>query len=76
MAIPNSESMGMDDPIGFYTSRGPSVVQLNKISEGTNTFGVFHCTIPVADGNKKNIYIGIYSSGEGRSKVLVCNYFF
>ena len=49
---------------GFYISRGPSAIHLNK-ANGSFQTGIFYCRIPDADGNEKTIYIGIYKNGEG-----------
>ena len=61
----------------FYTSRGPSVIYLNKVATGSSQTqsGVFYCRVPDADGNNRTIYIGIYNNEEGRIKVRIFNNF-
>ena len=57
----------MDGITGFYTSRGPSLVHLNKVN-GTSvnvSSGIFHCKIPDADGNDRRLYMGIYCKETG-----------
>ena len=55
----------MNNTTGFYTSRGPSVIRLEKINGTTGSSGIFHCRIPDADGNDQTIYIGIYRNERG-----------
>ena len=48
----------------FYTQRGSSVVQLNRRKSSMPT-GMFRCEIPNHNGTFQNIYVGVYSDGEG-----------
>ena len=63
----------MDTTDDFYTSRGRSVIYLNKVatSSSQTQSGVFYCRIPDDDGNNRTIYIGIYNNEEGRIKVRI-----
>ena len=49
---------------GFYTSRGPSLVRLNKGND-VNITGIFRCKILDAQDIAQNIYIGVYLKGTG-----------
>ena len=60
----------MDNNTDFYTSRGPSLVRLNKIND-VPISGVFHCKIPDAQGTNQTIYIGICSNGSGNTCMLI-----
>ena len=60
----------MDSNADFYTSRGPSLVRLNKVNDKPLS-GVFHCKIPDAQGINQTIYIGIYSNGSGNTCMLI-----
>ena len=57
--IPNS----MDANTTFYISYGSSVVRLNHIQNGSS--GIFRCSIPDADGETRNIFIGVYTNKTG-----------
>ena len=60
----------IDNNTDFYTTRGPSLVRLNKIND-VHISGVFHCKIPDAQGTNQTIYIGIYSIGSGNTCTLI-----
>ena len=61
----------MNNITSLYTSRGPSVIRLNKINGATDSSGVFHCRIPDAGGNDQTIYIGIYLNGRGGTCLIL-----
>ena len=48
---------------GFYSSRGPGVVGMNRRRGGVT--GVFRCEIPDARNVTQTIYIGVYTESTG-----------
>ena len=50
--------VGSPDPI-------PSV-ELNRQPEGTTT-GIFHCTVPDANGVLQSMFVGVYDNNTGES---------
>ena len=69
--MPTSIVAEMNNTTGLYTSRGPSVIRLNKINGATDSSGVFNCRIPDADGNDQTIYIGVYLNEGGGAGCLI-----
>ena len=49
----------------FSRSQVHGAVRLSRNS-ATITNGVFHCAIPDASGTSQNIFVGIYSQGDGK----------
>ena len=59
------EVMENTDPEGFYTSRGPGLVKLNKENDVTVS-GIFRCQISDVQDITQEIYIGVYQTGTGK----------
>jgi hypothetical protein len=62
----------------FIKNRVSSAMSLHNDRFNFNTApsGVYHCEIPDADGTRQNIYIGIFSQGDGEINnyyVLQCH---
>ena len=50
---------------GFGRNRGDMIVRLRR-NDGTPEQGIYHCVVEDADNIQQTVYVGLYSSGEGR----------
>ena len=57
-------SVGSTDVPGFGRRRDPRVVRLLR-DTGTSPEGIYRCSIMDADGNDRNVYVGLYNDGQG-----------
>ena len=59
-------SEGSTDVPGFRRNRDPMVVRLlRNTNTGTPLEGIYRCSIMDADGNDRNVYVGLYNDGQG-----------
>ena len=61
--FPNGSAVG--DSGTMYRNRGRSVVRLNQENTSTSPTGIFHCEIPLKNGNNQSLYAGVYPSSRG-----------
>ena len=54
----------------LYRNRGPSVVRLHRRHNAMIPNGIFHCNITNINGTFQNIYVGIYTSENGKLELL------
>lgn len=64
--FPSGADVPNSDVNNHYTTRGPSLVRLNRQFTATTQSGLYLCEIPVTNGTE-NIYIGLYLSEQGES---------
>ena len=57
-------TVGTTDVPGFGRNRGSMVVRLRR-DTGTPPQGIYRCSIMDADGNNRNVYVGLYNDGQG-----------
>ena len=57
-------TLGSTDVPGFRRNRGSMVVRLLR-DTGTPPEGIYRCSIMDADGNDRNVYVGLYNDGQG-----------
>ena len=64
--VPSNGTRGQS---GFYRNRDLSRIRLHRRDEIISPTGLFRCTIPDSSDQDQTIFIGIYSTGNG--KILV-----
>ena len=58
--------VGSTDIPGFGRNRDSMVVRLLRdTNTGTPPEGIYRCSIMDADGNDRNVYVGLYNNGQG-----------
>ena len=71
--FPNGSAIQFGSPqfnfYDFYRNRGFSVVRLHRRNYVTMPAptGMFRCVIPDANGTNQNVYVGIYTEGNGET---------
>ena len=50
-----------EDAPGFERTRGPHVVRLKRLSDGTPPEGVYRCVVRDTRSIRQTVYVGIYS---------------
>ena len=63
--MPDGHPVG--DRSTFHRERGSTVVRLLHNHDATSPTGVFRCEISDASRKIQNIYVGVYTEGEGMS---------